>query len=306
MCRQTYQQKFQKIRSNKLFELFVVAIIIFSALIIGVKTYPIPSYLNYLTTLLDWGITFFFLTEIIIRFFAEEHKKAFFKSGWNVFDSIIVLISLIPIDNTELALIGRLVRIFRVLRMISIIPELRIILSALIKAMPQLGYVMLLMFIIFYIYAAVGSTFFHTINPQLWGGIAISMLTLFQIMTFESWTTIMHETMEVFAFSWLYYISFIFFTTFAFLNMIIGIVVNVMEEERQKVYKKEQQMNNEPTLVDIQQQLDQIKVLMTYKKQQYQDDRGEVDIAVPLMKQKARIAKRLVENSESASLSLEN
>ncbi|WP_263079808.1 ion transporter [Endozoicomonas sp. Mp262] len=71
------QQRFQQIRSNKVFELFVVAIIIFSALIIGIKTYPIPDSLSHLTTVLDWGITVFFLVEIVIRFLAEEQKKTF-------------------------------------------------------------------------------------------------------------------------------------------------------------------------------------------------------------------------------------
>ena len=150
-----------------------------------------------------------------------------------MFDTVIVLVSIIPIDNSELAIVGRLIRIFRVLRMVSMIPELRILLNSLLKALPQLGYVSLLMFIIFYIYAAVGSTFFQKINPELWGDIAISMLTLFRVMTFEDWTDVMYETLHVYKFSWMYYLSFIFFTTFAFLNMIIGIVVNTMERESQ-------------------------------------------------------------------------
>ena len=103
------------------------------------------------TLFLDWFISAFFLTEITIRFLAEKRKRYFFKSFWNWFDTLIVVISLIPADDTELALIACLVRVFRVLRMISIIPELRILLVSLVKALPQLAYVMLLMFIIFYI-----------------------------------------------------------------------------------------------------------------------------------------------------------
>ena len=173
-----------------------------------------------------------------------------------------MVVSLIPIDNTDMALVGRLIRIFRVLRMISIIPELRLLLNSLLKALPQLGYVLLLMFIIFYIYAAVGSTFFHDINKELWGDIAISLLTLFRVMTFEDWTDVMYETMEVYPLSWAYYLSFIFFTAFAFLNMIIGIVVNVLEEERQSQRRQEKKESGEPTLLELQQQLDEIKVLL--------------------------------------------
>ena len=133
--------------------------------------------------------------------------------------------------------------------MISIIPELRILLVSLMKALPQLGYVMLLMFIIFYIYAAIGSTLFEDINPKLWGDITISLLTLFRVMTFEDWTDVMYETMEVYPLSWFFYLSFIFFTAFAFLNMVIGIVVNVMEEENAKAYREAHK--DEPTINDI-------------------------------------------------------
>jgi voltage-gated sodium channel len=134
-----------------------------------------------------------------------------------------------------MALVARLVRVFRVLRMISIIPELRVLLNSLLVALPRLGYVMALMFIIFYIYAAVGSLLFEKINADLWGDIAISMLTLFRVMTFEDWTDVMYEVMEVYGWSWAYFVSFIFFTAFAFLNMVIGIVVNVLEEEHEKL-----------------------------------------------------------------------
>lgn len=243
------QTKFEHIRSNKAFELFVIGVIIFSALLVGAKTYDMPTTVNHITNVLDWMISAFFLAEITIRFLAEKNKLNFFKSLWNWFDSLIVIISLLPLENSDTALIARLVRVFRVLRMISIIPELRILLVSLLKALPQLGYVMLLMFIIFYIYAAIGSTLFEDINPVLWGDITISLLTLFRIMTFEDWTDVMYETMEVYAFSWFYYLSFIFFTAFAFLNMIIGIVVNVMEEENAKAWREAHK--DEPTLEDV-------------------------------------------------------
>ena len=223
-----------KIRHNKVFELFVITVIITSALLVGVKTYEVSPTLHRATVYLDWFITVFFIVEIGLRFTTDPNKRRFFHNFWNLFDTLIVAVSLIPIENTDMALIARLVRVFRVLRMVSFIPELRILISSLIKALPQLGYVMLLMFIIFYIYAAVGSTLFESINPVLWGDITISLLTLFRVMTFEDWTDVMYETMTIYPMSWVYYITFIFFTAFAFLNMVIGIVVNVMEEEHTK------------------------------------------------------------------------
>ena len=233
---------------------------------VGAKTYDMPKQALTIIEWLDVLITFIFLSEISVRFIGEETKRNFFKNGWNVFDSLVVGVSLIPIEGSEMAVIGRLIRIFRVLRMVSIIPELRLLLNSLIKALPQLGYVILLMFIIFYIYAAVGSIIFASINSVLWGDISISMLTLFRVMTFEDWTDIMYETMEVYPFSWLYFLSFIFLTTFAFLNMVIGIIVNVMEEENAQARKEKEALEGKITLEDIHRELQQLKLELKQEK----------------------------------------
>lgn len=256
------QGAFYAVRHNKIFELSVIAVIVFSAVTIGIRTYQLPPLLVSLVGVLDWVITGVFLVEIIVRFIGEPHKKQFFCSAWNIFDSVIVIVSLIPVEDSELALLGRLVRIFRVLRMISIIPELRILLNSLLKALPQLSYVVLMMFIIFYIYAAVGSTFFASINPDLWGDISASLLTLFRVMTFEDWTDVMYETMNPYPFSWIYYISFIFFTAFAFLNMIIGIVVNVLEAEHARERSAQAEAAGEPTLSDLRQEIRELKQMI--------------------------------------------
>ena len=256
------QETFESVRSNKAFELFVVSVIIASALLIGVKTYELSPTSLSLLTWLDTLITVIFLAEISIRFIADSNKRAFFRNGWNLFDTLVVLISLIPIDNSDLVLVARLVRVFRVLRMISIVPELRMLLASLLKALPQLGYVILLMFIIFYIYAAIGATLFESINPVLWGDIAISMLTLFRVMTFEDWTDVMYETMAVYPLSWTYYLSFIFFTAFAFLNMVIGIVVNVMNAENEKLLQAQKEEQHEPTLRSVYEKLAHLERLM--------------------------------------------
>ncbi len=232
------RQRFVALRENKLFETFVIVVIVLSALVIGAKTYPISEPVARLFQLLDTGITLFFLLEIVVRMLAERRLRDFFKQGWNIFDFVIVTASLIPVEESQMALLGRLLRIFRVLRLVSLIPELRILLSAFLQAIPRMGYVSLLMFIIFYIYAAVGSIFFSGVNSELWGNISIAMLTLFRVATFEDWTDVMYETMSVFPLSWAYYLSFIFVVAFVFLNMMIGIVVDVLHKEHQK-YERE-------------------------------------------------------------------
>ncbi len=230
----TWTERFVVIRSNKIFEMVVISIIIFSAMMIGVSTYDVDPGWTTVLSYLDIGVTLFFVIELSIRILAEEKRLNFFKRGWNIFDFIIVVASLIPISESEMVLLARLLRIFRVLRLASIVPELSILIEALLKAMPKMGYVVLLMFIIFYIYGAVGSFLFEGINPVLWGDISISMLTLFRVATFEDWTDVMYETMEIHPLSWIFYLSFIFLTAFVFLNMMVGVVLEVMQSEHAK------------------------------------------------------------------------
>ena len=252
-------KQIQLIRNHKVFETFIIFIIMASSLLVGVKTYDMSSAVVNLLYFMDLFITVIFVLEISIRFAAEERKWAFFKDPWNIFDSVIVAVSLIPIENTDMALVARLVRVFRVMRMISFIPELRVLLNSLLIALPRLGYVMALMFIIFYIYAAIGSLFFEDINPFLWGDISTAMLTLFRVMTFEDWTDVMYETNEVYAWSWIFYISFIFLTAFAFLNMVIGIVVNVLEEEHQRELQADEHY---VSLADLKVEIQELKALI--------------------------------------------
>ncbi|MDO7598111.1 MAG: ion transporter [Pseudomonadota bacterium] len=227
-----------KIHQNKIFEFIVISIIIFSALVTGAKTYDIGSTMANVVAWLDMLITVFFLIEILIRLSSEPRFFDFFKKGWNIFDFIIVTASLLPVDGNDTVLLARLLRIFRVLRLVSVIPELRILIGALIKAMPRMGYIVLLMFIIFYIYAAIGSFMFENINPVLWGNISISMLTLFRVATFEDWTDVMYETMAEYPLSWIFYLSFIFLTAFVFLNMMIGVILDVMQREHEEYYRE--------------------------------------------------------------------
>lgn len=270
----SWQARFESARSNRLFELFIILVIIASALLIGVKTYQLPSWVKPLIDGLDLLITLIFLVEISIRFLGEPQKRAFFRNGWNVFDTLIVFISLIPIDDTDSALVARLVRVFRVLRMVSIVPELRLLLNSIISALPRLGYVAALIFIIFYIYAAAGSLFFDRINPELWGNISIAMLTLFRVMTFEDWTDVMYETMDVYPWSWIFYLTFIFLTTFAFLNMVIGIVVSVLEEEQSKLDTEDP---NRTSLANLKDELTEIKTSLRAIERRLDGDENSPD-----------------------------
>jgi voltage-gated sodium channel len=227
------QRQLRRIDSSKLFQGIVIAVILISALLIGAKTHNLSANAIAVLLVLDVAVTVFFAIEISIRFLACPDKKIFFKNGWNIFDTVIVIGSLVPSGGTGV-LLARLLRVFRVLRLVSMVPELRLLINALLKAIPRMGYIALLMFVIFYIYAAIGSMLFHAINEVLWGDVSISMLTLFRVATFEDWTDVMYETMAVYPMSWMYYLTFIFLTAFIFLNMMVGTVLEVMSQEHEQ------------------------------------------------------------------------
>ena len=183
---------------------------------------------------IDYAITLFFGVELLVRFFGEPRKRDFLKNDWNVFDSAIVLISMLPINRSESAFLLRLLRIFRVLRLICVLPKLRFLIDSMLKAIPRIFYVCLLLFIIAYIYGPFGSTVFADTDPARWSGVGTALLPLVQVMTLSSWETVMLPIQQVFPFAWICFLSFIFIARVAVFNLIIAVLVGVMNATREQ------------------------------------------------------------------------
>jgi len=224
---------FLKIRDSKFFNTLVISVIIASALYAGVSSYNenIPADYAFLLQVFDYSITVFFTVEILIRIFAERSLVNFFKDGWNVFDFLIVSISLIPIGGAESVFVVRLLRIVRILRIITVVPAFRHIIDSLVKTIRRVGFIALLMFIFIYIWGALGTLFFDEIDPEHWGNIGVAMLTLVQVTTYDDWGAIMWELIVVYPIAWIYFVSFIIVNAVVLLNMVIGVIVDVMTKE---------------------------------------------------------------------------
>ena len=210
------QQTLSVIINNRYFELFMMGIIIFSAMLIGIDTFKLKPIYQDIIFVLDQLVTVVFLIEITMRISSYEKPLDFFKDGWNVFDFLIVSMSLIPMNNNNFA-VARLLRIFRILRIITIVPELKTIINSLFRSSKSIAYIFILTFIIFYIFAIVGTVLFEGSASGLWKDVGTALLTLFRVMTFEGWTDVMYESMEIYPWSWIYYLLFIFLTAFTFL-----------------------------------------------------------------------------------------
>ena len=237
------QQTFLKIRNHDVFEGIVISIIIISAVMVGFRTYDevFPPEVFQIFSVLDYAVTIFFLIEIIIRVYSYEKARDFFKENWNIFDFTIVALSLIPIASLDGVIIGRLLRVFRLLRLISFIPQFRILIESLITAIPRVGYVLLFIFIETYIFAAIGSILYSEIDPEHWGNIGVAMLTLFQTATLEGWPDLLDKAYSSRPFAWIFFLSFIILNSFIFLNMIVGVIIDVMIRQNDAYESEEMQ-----------------------------------------------------------------
>lgn len=223
---------FLKVKEHKIFQSIVIIAIILSAFLVGASTFRINSTLISIFWFVDILITLFFIIEIVIRFVAEPNKKSFLKNGWNLFDTLIVFISIIPIGPNSSILVFRLLRIFRVLRLISAVPELKELIEALLLSIKRVFYVSLLLFIILYIYASFGSILFSEDDPERWRDMGVSMITLVQVLTLSSWEQVMLPLQKIYWWTWIYFFSFIAIGSITVLNLIIAVLVDVVTNQK--------------------------------------------------------------------------
>ncbi|MCV6597224.1 MAG: ion transporter [Mangrovicoccus sp.] len=168
-----------------------------------------------------------FVLEIALKFYAQRLR--FFRNGWNIFDFIIVGVALIPTAQGLSVL--RALRILRLLRVVSVAPSLRRVVEGFITALPGMGSVFLLMGLIFYIGSVMATKLFSSAFPDWFGNLGLSAYSLFQIMTLESWSMgIVRPVMEVYPLAWMFFVPFIMITTFAVVNLLVGLIVNSMQE----------------------------------------------------------------------------
>ncbi|MEL7091625.1 MAG: ion transporter [Pseudomonadota bacterium] len=207
---------------------FILAIIILNAITLGLETSSAAmAAAGDLILLIDKICLGIFTLEIILKLVA--HRTAFFRNGWNIFDFVIVGIALMPGANGLSVL--RALRILRVLRVISVAPSLRRVVEGFVTALPGMGSVFLLMALLFYIGAVMATKLFAASFPDWFGDLGRSAYSLFQIMTLESWSMgIVRPVMEVYPYAWMFFVPFIMVTTFAVVNLLVGLIVNSMQD----------------------------------------------------------------------------
>jgi len=206
----------------------IIAVIVVNAILLGLETsQTVMAAVGSVITVLDKLCLSIFVVEIGTKLYARGLR--FFRDGWSVFDFVIVGIALVPAAQGLSVL--RALRILRLLRVISVAPALRRVVEGFISALPGMASVFLLISLIFYISSVMATKLFADAFPEWFGTLGRSAYSLFQIMTLESWSMgIVRPVMEVYPLAWAFFVPFILVTTFAVVNLVVGLIVNSMQE----------------------------------------------------------------------------
>jgi voltage-gated sodium channel len=231
---------------------FILAVIIANAVVLGLQTYEeIESRHGDTLNLLNDLFLAIFVVELALRIGAYGRRpQDFFRSGWNVFDFVVIGVAFVP-GIRESSTLLRLARLLRVVRVVRILPELRVLVTGVVRSLPPLGSMLLLTTVMLFVYGMLGWLLFAEELPADWGNIGRAMLSLFVLLTLEDFPRYMDAGMEVHPWSWIYFVTFVLITVFIIINVLIGIVLNSMEEARELERRSRLSVNHEPPLGDI-------------------------------------------------------
>lgn len=205
----------------------ILALIIINAVTLGLSTSDwMQDHFGSILRVTDKVILGIFIFELTLKLIA--YGWAFFRNSWNIFDLFVVGVGLLPQNAGLSALRG--LRVIRALRLLSVVPQMRAVVQALLDALPGMGAVIVMISIVFYVFAVM-ATIMYGANFDVWfGTLGRSLYSLFQIMTLESWSMgIVRPVMEVFPMAWIFFVPFIVITAFSVLNLFIGLLVNTMQ-----------------------------------------------------------------------------
>ena len=211
-------------------ERFVLLLIVVNAVTLGLETSAtIMAAYGPLLNRIDQFLLSIFVVELLARMMVKRHR--FFADPWNVFDFLVVGIALVP--ATESFSVLRALRVLRVLRLITALPSLKRVVGGLIGALPGMGSIALLMGLIYYVFAVMGTKLFAATSPEQFGSLGQTAYTLFQVMTFDDWAGgIVKPLHAEHPYAGAFFIVFILLSAFMMLNLFIGVVVSALDEEK--------------------------------------------------------------------------
>jgi voltage-gated sodium channel len=289
----------QKVTRAKWFQNFITGVIVFAAVLVGLETNEaIVSQHLHVIHALDKIVLGVFTLEIVLKMIAEAPRPwRFFKDGWNVFDFLIVVACFLPL-HAEYATVLRVLRLLRVLKLVHALPRLQILVNALLKSIPSMGYVSVFLVLHFYVYGVAGVFMFGHNDPEHFGTLPVALLTLFTVVTMEGWADVMYIQMKGCAafpdmaatcqasseaplLAPFFFITFILLGTMIILNLFIGVIMNGMNEAQEEsenlAEEKRNPKSERPSVIhdahELHKQIEELAKLAAKLKDRVQDER---------------------------------
>ena len=298
------------------FQTFITLIILLAGLVVGIETYPSAvESAGGVLHVLNQGILWIFVAEVVIKMGSEGRRPwRYFQDPWNVFDFIIVAVCFMPVDAQYVAVL-RLARLLRVLKLVRALPKLQILVSALLKSIPSMGYVALLLGLLFYVYSVAAVFIFGPNDPIHFRNLPIAMLSLFRVVTGEDWTDIMYIAMfgcenygyggnEALCtasngypvFGALFFVSFMLVGAMVILNLFIGVIMGGMEEAKAETEFEARRLRREAAIMpSLTEDVDELLLTLTtlqtniaQMKMRIQRDEADTREIVAKAKERAR------------------
>ncbi len=214
------------------FERFITLLIILNAITLGCLTYSYQDHgpdspLVQRLLAFDMAIICVFVVEIVLKIYAQGFR--FFRSGWNIFDFLIV--SLGFLGGSYPLTVVRSLRILRTLRIVRHVPSMKVIIESFLRALPGIGSVIMVMMLLIFIFAVIGTSLFAPVSPEYFGDLQSSAFTLFTVLTLEGWPDIAREVMPIIPGSWIFFVSYIGINSLVILNLMIAVIIQSMQKE---------------------------------------------------------------------------
>ena len=227
----------------------VVMLILANAVLMGLETSPaIAARWGQALAGAQVAFQLAFVVEIVLRIAANGRKPAgFFRDGWNVFDLAVVGASFLPVAGA-FTTVARLARVLRVARLVSALPELRLIVGTMLRSIPSLGHVIALLGLLLYVYGVFGYHLFSADAPKQWGSLPLAFQSLFQVLTLEGWVELQAAVQPKHPWAWAYFGSFIVVAVFVVINLFIAVVINNLESTRDEEQRRSDDVSNDAVL----------------------------------------------------------
>ena len=226
---------------SKRMETFITLLIIVNAVVLAALTYrmdPLTAQSKISVLLsIDIAILMVFTIEVGLKLIVNPSR--FFSSGWNIFDLIVVFISIFGASYPLTVL--RSLRVLRVLRVVTHVPSMRVVVESFLKSIPGIGSVLMVMLLVLFVFSVIGTTLYKEISPELFGTLHVSAFTLFTVLTLEGWPEVARGVMQVQPWAWVFFVTYIAINSFAVLNLMIAVIIATMQKDYEAEAEEERE-----------------------------------------------------------------